>query len=284
MHNLEEITYNTLKALETQKTILPMVYNKTFREHANEVGIDFDDEETKLTIADHSLASAQALSQKSEENLNKLSATTQEAKDAMDNNDSIALNEVMKKMKDLQEEIKRLKEDVYQDGLTGALNRKWLDDNLLVDRNVDNDSFFVFIDLNDFKHINDNYGHVVGDKVLIYLTRYFEKIFRLEFDNNVNYNIVRFGGDEFIIAIQPLRGVTIESINEAFSKHQESLCKNKLKTQMNGEPIAFYIGFSYGALEVKKGNSFARVVEEVDKIMYRNKTQIKAKCAASRKD
>ncbi|CAM3294260.1 GGDEF domain-containing protein [Paenibacillus lupini] len=99
------------------------------------------------------------------------------------------------------------------DSLTGLYNRRFLDE--LFERNNDAPLGVMFIDLNDFKRINDKYGHEFGDLLLIEIAK------RLKQQIRQSDRIVRYGGDEFIICFQNLsedNGVRAvqEKINASF--------------------------------------------------------------------
>lgn len=66
-------------------------------------------------------------------------------------------------------------------------------DNYLVAKNPNVSCAFIVLDLNDFKHINDNYGHDMGDQILKCMSDTLVSLFR---DSDI---IGRFGGDEFIV-------------------------------------------------------------------------------------
>lgn len=83
-----------------------------------------------------------------------------------------------------------------RDGLTGAFNRRSLDDDLrLLTRNdaAGIQLCLALIDLDDFKQLNDEYGHDLGDRILIDLTRIAKSCTR-EKDR-----FYRYGGDEFTL-------------------------------------------------------------------------------------
>ncbi|MGC8721068.1 MAG: diguanylate cyclase domain-containing protein [Caldisericaceae bacterium] len=115
----------------------------------------------------------------------------------------------------------------------------------------------VFIDLNNFKLINDVHGHSTGDIVLAQFGSFLNKSFRSE-------DIVgRFGGDEFII-ILPRTSLTnaTKIVNRFLSKTNST------------EFASFKIDFSYGiAIFPKDGTSFAKLIDKADKKMYEGKMQ-----------
>jgi len=85
----------------------------------------------------------------------------------------------------------------FHDPLTGLANRALFDDRLeqamASARRHDEDLLCIaFLDIDDFKNINDAYGHVIGDQVLISVAR------RLEFSVRQEDTVARLGGDEFV--------------------------------------------------------------------------------------
>jgi len=102
----------------------------------------------------------------------------------------------------------KLELETHTDSLTGLRNRRYFletvdRDTSLVDRlHVDSpddvpregvDYLLLFFDLDDFKEINDRYGHGVGDRVLVQVRWLLENTFRESDD------LVRWGGDEFLV-------------------------------------------------------------------------------------
>ena len=97
-----------------------------------------------------------------------------------------------------------LQETSATDPLTGARNRRFFDTTILGDANQAlrsyrvqelrvSDLIFYMVDLDDFKEVNDRYGHRVGDQVLLEVTRRINSVIR---SSDV---LVRWGGDEFLI-------------------------------------------------------------------------------------
>jgi diguanylate cyclase (GGDEF)-like protein/PAS domain S-box-containing protein len=90
----------------------------------------------------------------------------------------------------------RLSHQALHDPLTGLANRSLLDNHLAQSRaRVTRKGGYIavlMIDLDDFKGINDTYGHLVGDQLLVGIARRFEKVAR------PSDTLCRFGGDEFL--------------------------------------------------------------------------------------
>jgi len=102
----------------------------------------------------------------------------------------------MQILEDIKEEKDRILKTINQDQLTGALNRNGFF-NYIKEQSgsfIEN-SCMIFIDIDNFKLVNDTYGHDVGDKVLKHTASIISK--------NIRKNDVfgRFGGEEFVILI-----------------------------------------------------------------------------------
>lgn len=106
-------------------------------------------------------------------------------------------NDLENKNEELKELNSRLQEIAVTDGLTNLFNRRKLDEMLSYESEKVNryKTFFgvILLDIDRFKHINDNYGHMVGDQVLIHLAKILS-------DNTRAVDTVgRWGGEEFLI-------------------------------------------------------------------------------------
>jgi len=182
-------------------------------------------------------------------------------------------------IKELKEEIKKLKNLVIRDGLTGALNKKGIQEEFDIlfkeafyirkfkeiqkktrRKLQDHDLSIVFIDLDDFKKINDKYGHNIGDQVLKMFFRILkEKIRAMDL-------IGRFGGEEFVIA---LPGAS-ESV--AYKKTEE-LRRYLQKSLVVAGHEGLNVTFSAGVASFKKtdAESIMDLIAMADKAMYEAK-------------
>lgn len=96
----------------------------------------------------------------------------------------------------LLKEKQLLEDQMKKDHLTDVYNRKKMDEDLnkFVEQNNSNLLSAIFIDADRFKNINDNFGHDIGDKVLVYLAN------KLKLHAQyLNGEVYRYGGEEFVI-------------------------------------------------------------------------------------
>ncbi|GAA5416778.1 hypothetical protein Pryu01_01817 [Paraliobacillus ryukyuensis] len=157
----------------------------------------------------------------------------------------------------------RLKTLAYHDSLTGLPNRRLFQDRLMqtMATNERNQNRFAIamLDLDDFKQINDQKGHDVGDAVMQELGKRLEQSVR-EMDT-----VARLGGDEFIILLP-----TIET------KANVETVLNRIKAQLQNpwiiEPYHLTITASIGViLSDGKGFSTNYLMKQVDEALYKAK-------------
>jgi diguanylate cyclase (GGDEF)-like protein/PAS domain S-box-containing protein len=143
------------------------------------------------------------------------------------------------------------------DPLTNLLNRKALQHNFEVYTNTSKycGGALFFIDLDDFKSINDIYGHKVGDKLLLHVTSNFDAL------APTDALIARFGGDEFAIICKTTDRLALELLAQSI------LTILAKPTKIEGIKIS--INLSIGICVFEKNNeSFANIYERADKAMY----------------
>jgi diguanylate cyclase len=154
-----------------------------------------------------------------------------------------------------------------KDGLTELYNRKALDVRLEgafeTFRETNNPFSLILFDVDKFKNINDNFGHVAGDTVLKKVAQCLKETFR-EDDF-----ISRYGGDEFVVIIEKL---TEKMALEKISKFTENLGKKRFVSHKKGEiNITVSAGFSF----VQEGDTPKKLLEKADKNMYTAKSRQK---------
>ena len=153
----------------------------------------------------------------------------------------------------------RLVEASQVDPLTGTLRREAFEAAARVSAGLG--SFgLLFIDLNKFKEINDQYGHAVGDELL----SHFGEILRNSFRQRDL--IGRFGGDEFVVMVGDL--VSSEDLKNIAEEFARRITRPVTVGGAEHIPLA-----SIGAVFAAGECSFATALEAADQAMYRNKRQ-----------
>lgn len=134
-------------------------------------------------------------------NINNNRYVVELVKDVSDDTISLPFESSINKL--LSEEIKRLNKLVVTDELTTIYNRRYINENLpynisKVTKHI-NSLSIILIDVDRFKYINDNYGHVYGD----YILRDISLIFN-NYATKYSGWVARYGGDEFIMVFEDL--------------------------------------------------------------------------------
>lgn len=145
-----------------------------------------------------------------------------------------------------------LQELVDRDSLTGLANRRALP--AVLRESFSTGASILFFDLNDFKIINDSYGHQVGDECLKRFARALQATFRPD------DHVIRYAGDEFVIVAPGLEPDQI--------RNRIDLLRDRLKLdRTSGPPIAFSVGIAELPIE---GEPEA-ALRAADEAMYRDK-------------
>ncbi len=179
------------------------------------------------------------------------------------------LQEELGYYKDCLEELKFKAENDY---LTGIYNRSTISRILkeMVQGNNEETFAVCFLDLDNFKQINDNYGHGYGDVVL-------KRIAGILSANVGEQDLVsRYGGDEFLICIRGCESKTI--ILERLSRVNQGIREMKLP-QLSSEPrskdgqSAHRVTASIGvACYPTDGTEFSVLLNKADEALYHSKS------------
>ena len=151
----------------------------------------------------------------------------------------------------------------YHDNLTGLPNRSLLHDRLGVAithaRREGTRLAVLFLDLDDFKTVNDSYGHALGDRLLVELAG------RVRASVRAGDTVARFGGDEFVVLLDEVSG-TADAAHVA-TKVLEAL---RAPFRLDGQEVtvAASVGMS---LFPDDGVSCDGLLRQADAAMYRDK-------------
>jgi len=152
--------------------------------------------------------------------------------------------------KELNEKNKKLEWLANHDELTEVHNRRYLL-NYIENRSSDSDYRLIIIDIDDFKNVNDQFGHSKGDEVLKHLAK------KLKGATGEDGIVTRFGGDEFVILID-----TDDQRRADLSSTLASEIKN---FEVDGVGS---ITVSGGSVLVQPNEDFSLKLGEADKLLY----------------
>jgi diguanylate cyclase (GGDEF)-like protein len=158
-----------------------------------------------------------------------------------------------------------LKQMAYHDGLTQLANRRALYEAMAQatsQADVDTATALLFIDLNGFKQVNDEHGHMAGDEVLT------EVAYRLRKAVRGDDFAARHGGDEFVVLLRGLPPEKAEELAEQTGTRIRAALNEPIETAVASFPIGASIGI---AIYPRDGASPDDLIKVADERMYRHK-------------
>ena len=150
------------------------------------------------------------------------------------------------------------------DALTGLHNRGWLDD--MFDREIKRserdalNTCLLMIDVDHFKRINDRYGHLAGDKVLVAVGRNIKQPLR------PNDLVARFGGEEFSVLLPETSIENAAAISERLRKRISRASMGKFKNKTLPK-----VTVSIGVAAFGSGDSIETMIAAADAAMFQAK-------------
>lgn len=213
-----------------------------------------------------------------DENIKKHGKFMEDSKVAIEERDIERIDELYKKIEDLENENRKLRKKIYTsrhilesledkfkeykklsfiDPLTGLLNRRAFDEE--INRLKDKIPFsIIYLDIDDFKIINDTYGHTIGDEVLKEIGEILNNFIRKD------TKAFRLGGEEFAILLPEVDDKNSYKIAERIRKVIENHNIRK------DDKIISYTA-SFGITTFKKGENVDELLKRADEAMYKAK-------------
>ena len=169
----------------------------------------------------------------------------------------ILLHQYARQRRQLLAISQQLEYAAHRDSLTGVYNRRYLINVLKQWMNTEHKHFLaVLIDVDDFKNINDTYGHVYGDEVLAELTRLMQQ------EIGEKGIVARYGGEEFMLLFEePDR----DAVREILEKIRSGLGEYSMRTKQ------IVITFSGGVEEYQTDAKLDELFRGADKKLYQAK-------------
>jgi diguanylate cyclase len=166
------------------------------------------------------------------------------------------------KIKQLEQELEQISELVHEDQLTGALNRRGLDEafgreSTRADR-TESPLCVALLDIDNFKNLNDTRGHHAGDQALVHLINVIKETLR------PSDLVARYGGEEFVII---LPDTDLEKAESILTRLQRELTKKFFMHDNERVLITFSAGIALRGQQEDQED----VVGRADKAMYQAK-------------
>lgn len=157
----------------------------------------------------------------------------------------------------LKQENQRLNHLLEQDWLTQIYNRGATEEKINQFLEKYQMGVMMVIDVDDFKNVNDQYGHLMGDELLIAIAAKLKTMF---LRNDI---VGRIGGDEFVVFIAA-------SQDETFAEQRAKQVKNQLKT-LEVKNCSMNISVTIGAGAYRPGDTYKTIFDRADQMLMLQK-------------
>jgi diguanylate cyclase (GGDEF)-like protein len=181
--------------------------------------------------------------------------------------DHTKLHESSEKLKKLNEELKELSS---KDPLTQLYNRRYFTESAVTMQSLairnNHHISIIILDVDNFKNINDTYGHSVGDKTIVSLSRILE--------NNCRKSdiVARFGGEEFVILLYNTSLSFAQSIAENIRQNVEDFF-----IEIEKKKLQFTLSLGVAQFDVELDKDIESTISRADKALYSAKESGKNK-------
>lgn len=153
---------------------------------------------------------------------------------------------------------KKLEEFSNTDALTGVYNRRYLfnflNDTIYLYKRYKRKFLFFMFDIDGFKGVNDNYGHLAGDKLLVDIANVLQKGLR-ETDK-----VCRYGGDEFIVVMPETDKVEAEGLRKRILDEVRKMKVENMNVTISGGMMSY------------SGEDVEVLIKSADDLIYKVKT------------
>lgn len=166
----------------------------------------------------------------------------------------------------LRDDLERARKEMMLDPLTGLLNRKGFDEGLRAmlaqAPAAGSDHCLVILDIDHFKQINDNHGHLVGDKVIQGLSEVLKRTVTLP-----AHSVARYGGEEFAVVLPHTSRHDANALAETIRTRVKTMKFRKRDTQ----EVLLSVTVSGGVASFSDGDDEASLIARADAAMYASK-------------
>lgn len=174
-----------------------------------------------------------------------------------------AVHRELRKLLGIYRNFQLLHDRIERDSLTGLYNRQAFGEVITrlihpgrASRNrrkdKDHGYWLGMLDIDLFKRVNDEHGHLIGDEVLVLFARLMRETFRYE------DRLFRYGGEEFIVVLE---GVSRESAFQALERF-------RLAVEAHSFPQGIHLTVSAGFAEIIFGTLPSEVIDRADRALY----------------
>lgn len=178
----------------------------------------------------------------------------------METEGKAAVEQLRSEVTNYRARLEEAEEAASRDGLTRLNNRAWLEEKLRRQLESGEPLSVALVDVNGFKQVNDEHGHVVGDELLRQFAGELRSACR------ATDLLARWGGDEFLLAIH----ASIEEARTQVDRLRHWVCGSYKLRGRNGQ-LELKVDAAIGVAEKRAGDSLEDLLGRADAAMYEQK-------------
>lgn len=281
--NIQSRLKSIIDEIVTRFDRTSMTLNNILEENSNILRKDIEEDKkiaNELTSVNHLIVNESSIEALKEMVLNRVDKLSKDLANKIDNKSNVLkhieqekenVNKELSEYKVKEQELAKLKKELEKykmesvtDPLTGLFNRKFmikkLDEEIERSKRYKSKFSVIFLDIDNFKKINDVYGHIVGDFVLKYLANIIKSELR-----KVDYAF-RYGGEEMVVLVS-------EANLENAVKFANRLLDTVRNTVFKYKTEELKITISIGVAEYKPGETIEQLIERADLAMLKAKRE-----------
>jgi len=177
----------------------------------------------------------------------------------------IEIEELVARIQAILNRLEVCEDLIFQDDLTHAFNRRYLlrhlDEEIVHSRCEKKEFSLAIVDVDNFKEINDSFGHAVGDEVLQTLVK------RIQNNLRTTDVVCRYGGDEFIILLPDTSQSSAEMVLERL---QKNISKTPFIISKSGQKLKITVSIGFSTFP-HDGTHAEKLIKAADAAMYQAK-------------
>ncbi len=177
----------------------------------------------------------------------------------------VKLTKTTREIEALRHELEIAKSEAYKDALTGLSNRKAFNSFLEAQVTIANKEAMplsmIISDIDNFKQINDTWGHLTGDQVITFVASVMQR------ETPIDAMVCRYGGEEFCML---LPNVKTDEAQELAEKIRNNVQNKKLIKRNSGQDLG-KITVSLGVARYRNKESTTNFIERCDAALYQSK-------------
>ncbi len=255
---LKKITDITINELLNKDVIMPSIYFEKFNKNARTVNINLEDtsfvkELNNILIEDFN--SIEKYINEIEKNASLIRNAVKDTQNALLNKDIDTLTDIYSQMTKLEKEVTLLNRQLFVDDLTSSNNRKWIYNKFLNKKaEFKKSGVCVLIDISDFDYINNEYGTLLANNLIIFINNFLKESLK---DENFDFKIARFFDSQFLIFIEDKKE---KEVSNLIFNIKQLLINTTLKSKAG---LVLRADYKYSISKYKENEDSKKIFEQL---------------------